>query len=142
MKILESEMVIMLKGGILNPQIAKVFAEIGHMDTIVVSDAGLPMPNGVERIDLAWKPNEPGYIEVLKEVLKNIVVEKAILANEIKTVSPDMHNQILDTLPKDLPIEYVQHVDLKKLTEKSRAIIRTGEFTPYPSVILVAGCAY
>jgi D-ribose pyranase len=64
-------MIIMLKGGILNPQIAKVFAETGHMDTIVVSDAGLPMPEGVERIDLAWKPNEPGYIEVLEEVLKH-----------------------------------------------------------------------
>jgi len=142
MKTLESEVLIMLKAGILNPQIATVFAETGHMDTIVVSDAGLPIPDGVERIDLAWKPNEPGYIEVLEEVLKHIVVEKAILANELKSVSPDMHKQILDTLPKDIPIEYVQHVELKKLTEKSRAIIRTGEFTPYPSVILVAGCAY
>lgn len=132
----------MLKGGILNPQIAKVLADTGHMDTIVVSDAGLPMPKGVERIDLAWKPNEPGYIEVLEEVLKHIVVEKAILAEELKTVSPDMHKEILKTLPEGLDIEYVEHVDLKEKTKESRAIIRTGEFTPYPSVILVAGCAY
>lgn len=132
----------MLKGGILNPQMAKVFAETGHKDTIVVSDAGLPMPLGVERIDLAWKPGEPAYLDVLKEVLQHIVVEKAIMANEIKTVSPDYLKKILEILPKDLPIEYVEHVDLKEKTKSARAIIRTGEFTPYPSIILVAGCAY
>ena len=69
----------MLKKGILNPNIARLLAETGHKDTIVVSDAGLPMPLGVERIDLAWKENEPGYIPVLAEILEHIVVEKAIL---------------------------------------------------------------
>lgn len=132
----------MLKGGILNPQLAKVFADTGHKDTLVVADAGLPVPKNVERIDLAWKPNEPGYIEVLDEMLKHIIVEKAILAKELKTVSPKMHNEILKTLPEDLEIEYVDHIDLKEQTKNSRAIVRTGEFTPYPSVILVAGCAY
>ena len=132
----------MLKDGILNPQIAKVFAETGHKDMIVVSDAGLPIPSGVERIDLAWKPNEPGYLEVLEEVLKHIVVEKVILAEEVKTVSPDMHKKILKLIPKNISIEYIAHINIKKMTEKARAIIRTGEFTPYPSIILIAGCAY
>lgn len=132
----------MLKGGILNPQIAKVLAETGHKDALVVCDAGLPVPEGVERIDLAWKPGEPGYLEVLEEVLKYIVVEKAYLAEELKTVSPEMHERILRTLPEGLPVEYVPHAELKRKTEKAKAIIRTGEFTPYPSVVLVAGCAY
>ncbi len=132
----------MLKGGILNPQMARVFAETGHMDTIVVSDAGLPMPSGTERIDLAWKPEEPAYLDVLSEVLKHIVVEKAILAEEIKKVSPAFLEKILEVLPKDIPVEYVKHTDLKEQTKHARAIIRTGEFTPYPSIILVAGCAY
>jgi len=132
----------MLKTGILNPQISNVLASLGHMDTIVVSDAGLPIPSGVERIDLAWKENEPGYLEVLKEILKYIVVEKAILAEELKTVSPKIHTEILKALPRNIEIEYVQHIELKKQTKSSKAIIRTGEFTPYPSVILVSGCAY
>lgn len=132
----------MLKTGILNPQIANTLASLGHKDMLVVSDAGLPIPLSVERIDLAWKENEPGYIEVLEEVLKYIVVEKAILANELKTVSPEMHKKILEVLPKDIEIEYVDHIELKEKTKSARAIIRTGEFTPYPSVILVSGCAY
>lgn len=132
----------MLKGGILNPQMAKLFADTGHKDMIVVSDAGLPMPLGVERIDLAWKPNEPRYLDVLEETLKNIVVEKVILAEELKTVSEDMHKKILELLPDGMDIEYVAHVELKEKTKSARGIIRTGEFTPYPSIILVAGCAY
>ena len=43
----------MLKKGILNPNIARLLAETGHKDTIVVSDAGLPMPLGVERIEVS-----------------------------------------------------------------------------------------
>lgn len=132
----------MLKTGILNPQIANVFASTGHKDFIVVSDAGLPMPSGVERIDLAWKPNEPRYLDVLEETLKHIVVEKVILAEELKTVSPEMHKKILSLLPENMEVEYVPHVQFKEKTEQARAIIRTGEFTPYPSIILVAGCAY
>ncbi|GMQ59321.1 D-ribose pyranase [Vallitalea sediminicola] len=132
----------MLKGGILNPQMANLFAELGHKDTIVVSDAGLPMPLDVERIDLAWKPNEPRYLDVLKEVLKSLVVEKIILAEELQTVSPDMHKEIIDLFPDDMEVEYVPHVIFKEKTKGARGIIRTGEFTPYPSIILVSGCAY
>lgn len=133
----------MLKKGILNPQMAELLASIGHKDTIVVSDAGLPIPKNIDRrIDLAWKPNEPRYLDVLKEVLDNIIVEKAIFAEELKEVSPDMHNKILEILPKDIEIEYIEHIELKEKTKEAYGIIRTGEFTPYPSVILVAGVAY
>lgn len=132
----------MLKKGILNPQIARLLAETGHKDYIVVSDAGLPMPDGVERIDLAWKPNEPSYLGVLKEVLEYMVVEKVILAEELKTVSPQIHEEIMKLLPSGIDIEYVPHTQFKENTKLARGIIRTGEFTPYPSIILVAGCAY
>ena len=132
----------MLKTGILNPQIANLFASTGHMDCIVVSDAGLPIPDGPIRIDLAWKPHEPRYLDVLEETLKHIVVEKVILAEELKSVSPDIHVKILQLLPKNIEVEYVPHIQFKERTKSAKGIIRTGEFTPYPSIILVAGCAY
>ena len=44
----------MLKTGILHPQLARVLAELRHKDTIIIGDAGLPIPNGVERVDLGW----------------------------------------------------------------------------------------
>jgi D-ribose pyranase len=132
----------MLKSGILNPQLASLLASTGHNDLVVVSDAGLPMPLGVERIDLAWKPNEPGYLDVLEEILKYMVIDRAIFAEELKTVSPEMHRKILKILPEGLKIDYIPHIQFKEKTKLARGIIRTGEFTPYPSIILVAGCAY
>lgn len=132
----------MLKTGILHPQLARILAEIRHMDTLVIGDAGLPIPNGVERVDLGWKEGSPAYLEVLEEILKYIVVEKATFANEAKAVSPDFHKKALELLPEGLPVEYVSHVELKEQSKNAKVIILTGEFTPYTNVILVAGCAY
>lgn len=132
----------MLKGGILHPQLANVLARLRHMDTLVIGDAGLPVPKGVERVDLGWRPGDPAYLDVLEEILKYIVVEKATFAEEAKTVTPEFHKKALALLPEGLPIEYVPHTELKKKSEKALAIILTGEFTGYTNVILQAGCAY
>ncbi len=132
----------MLKGGILHPQLANVLARLRHMDTLVMGDAGLPIPKGVERVDLGWRPGDPKYLDVLEEILKYIVVEKATFAQEAKTVTPEFHKKALALLPEGLEIEYVPHTELKKQSEKALAIILTGEFTGYTNVILRAGCAY
>ena len=34
------------------------------------------------------------------------------------------------------------HTEFKKLTKNARACVRSGEFTPYANVILVAGVVY
>ncbi|NLI90141.1 MAG: D-ribose pyranase [Epulopiscium sp.] len=132
----------MLRTGILHPQLARVLAEIRHMDTLIIGDAGLPIPKGVERIDLGWKEASPGYLEVLEEILKYLIVEKATFATEAKEVSPNFHKEALNLLPSDIPVDYVEHTELKEKSKDAKAIILTGEFTPYTNVILVAGCAY
>ena len=103
----------MLKTGILHPQLARVLAELRHKDTLVIGDAGLPIPKGVERIDLGWRPGNPAYLEKAKTLL-----------------------------PAGLPVEYIPHTELKARSADAKAIILTGEFTGYTNVILTAGCAY
>jgi D-ribose pyranase len=132
----------MIKQGIFHPQLCRVLAELRHMDMLVIGDAGLPIPPNVERVDLGWKAGSPGYLEVLEEILKVIVVEKGIFANEAKTVTPEFHQKALALLPENLPIEYIPHTELKKKSESAKAIVLTGEFTGYTNVILVCGCAY
>jgi len=132
----------MKKGGILNPALAKLLAETGHTDCLVVTDAGLPLPENVNtRIDFALKPGVPAFLEILDTVLDELVVEKIFLAEELKTVSPHMHAEILKRF-HDLPVEYLPHVQFKEKTKQSRGLIRSGEFTPYANVILQAGVAY
>ncbi len=133
---------MMKKGGILNPKMNQLISETGHTDTIVVTDAGLPIPENVtHRIDLALKEGVPGFLETLDTVLTELEVERIILAEEVRTASPDMHDQIVSRFP-NLPIEYVPHVEFKQQTKNARGLIRTGEFTPYANVILVAGVVY
>ena len=132
----------MIKTGIFHPQLCRVLAELRHKDMIVIGDAGLPIPKGVERVDLGWKAGSPGYLEVVEAILDEIVVEKAIYANEALTVTPEFHEKAKALLPEGTPVEYVDHTELKKISEDAKAIVLTGEFTGYTNVILVCGCAY
>ncbi|PPK82101.1 D-ribose pyranase [Lacrimispora xylanisolvens] len=132
----------MLKTGILHPQLSRIMAEIRHMDMLVIADAGLPVPKGVERVDLGWKQGNPGYLEVLEEIEKYMITEKAVFAQEALVVSGELHKEALALLPAGIPVEYVPHTELKKMTEEAKAIILTGEFTGYTNVILISGCAY
>ena len=128
----------MKKLGILNSEIAKVLADLGHTDTICISDCGLPVPKDVKKIDLALKFGIPSFLDVLKELDKNMVYEKLILANEINDKNPDLLNEV-EKLNSDVEKEFVSHEEFKKLTNHCKAIIRTGDNTAYANIILKAG---
>ncbi len=127
----------------LNPQLSRVISETGHVDTVVVTDAGLPLPQGVERIDLAFRPGQPAFLDVLDTVLESLSVEGAIVASEVVDASPEMYDAIRDRLgERGVSLQMVPHVEFKELTKSARACVRSGEFTPYANIILVAGVVY
>lgn len=132
----------MKKRGILHPELNKLITETGHTDEIVITDAGLPLPEEVNtRIDLALKKGTIPFLELLDTVLDDLSVEKIILAEEIKINSPTMHKEILSRFD-NLEVEYVTHKDFKQRTKSARGLVRSGEFTSYANVILVAGVMY
>ncbi|MFP4371462.1 MAG: D-ribose pyranase [Halanaerobium sp.] len=128
----------MKKNGIINSELSKVIAEMGHKNSLVVADCGLPIPEEVKRIDLSLTKGYPKFIEILKAVLADLVVEKAILAAEIKEKSPELEAKIIDLLP-DIEIEYIPHAEFKKKSHSSRAVVRSGEVIPYANIILISG---
>ncbi len=131
----------MKKAGIINQPISSVIAGMGHLDTLVIADAGLPIPLDTRRIDLALAEGIPTFLDTLRVVLTEMQVERAIVAEEMITVSPHIYEAIRDQLG-DVPIETVTHLVFKEETHSARAIVRTGEFTPYANVILVAGVVF
>lgn len=131
----------MKKTGIINAPISQVIAKLGHLDQIGIADAGLPIPDAVERIDLALKPGTPGLIETLEVVLSEMDVEKAILAEEIQQHSPAVLAEIKGLLGST-PLEFVPHTDFKSISTAAKAIIRTGEFSPYANLILISGVVF
>ncbi len=132
----------MKKQGILNSDISRVLSYLGHTDTICIGDCGLPIPDSVERIDLALKFGVPSFMDVLKAVSEDMKVEKIVLAEEIKTENPSVLAEIEELFGGQVEVEYVSHVELKKQTESCKTVIRTGETTPYANVILQAGCIF
>jgi D-ribose pyranase len=127
--------------GILNQPISSVMAGLGHMDTLVIGDAGLPVPPETQRIDLALTEGIPTFLDTLRVVLTEMQVEQAIVAEEMLEVSPNLYAAIKELLD-DVPIETVTHLIFKEQTRSARAVIRTGEFTPYANIILVAGVVF
>ena len=127
----------------INPALSRVISETGHTDLLVVTDAGLPIPPGSERIDLAYRPGAPAFLDVLDTVLAELVVEGATVSEEVAEKSPEILAALRERFAgQDFEIALVPHVEFKALTHSARAFVRSGEFTPYANVILHAGVAY
>jgi D-ribose pyranase len=125
----------------INQDISAVVAGMGHMDTLTVADAGLPIPAGVRRIDLALRPGVPGFVQTVETIHSELCVQEIIVAEEMMSVSPAVADA-LRGLFKDVPMRAVPHTQFKQLTAASRVVVRTGEFTPYANVILVSGVVF
>lgn len=135
----------MKRNGILNSDISRVLSYMGHTDTLAIGDCGLPIPEETERIDLALKLGVPSFMDVLHEVAKEMKIEKVVLAEEIKSMNPAVLDQILaliDAMDNACEVEYVSHVELKQQTKDCKAVIRTGETTPYANIILQSACLF
>jgi len=131
----------MKKTTLLQSDLSYIIATLGHLETLVIADAGLPIPAGTVRIDLALTQGVPGAAQTLKVVLDEMKVEKVILAEEVKDRNPKFLEDVQGLLP-DVPFDFISHSEFKTRTVDARAVVRTGEFSPYANVILVAGVVF
>ena len=131
----------MKKTALLQSDLSYIIASLGHLDTLVIADAGLPVPVKIMRIDLALTQGVPGAIQTLKVVLAEMKVEKVLLAEEVKERNPQFLADVKALLP-EVPIEFVSHSEFKIKTADARAVVRTGEFSHYANVILVSGVVF
>ncbi|MDH0063882.1 D-ribose pyranase [Leclercia adecarboxylata] len=139
----------MKKGTVLNSEVSSVISRLGHTDTLVVCDAGLPIPHSTTRIDLALTQGVPSFMQVLDVVTTEMQVEEAILATEIKQYNPQLHETLLGHIKQlqqhqgnKIKISYITHEQFKKNTAESQAVIRSGECSPYANIILCAGVTF
>lgn len=139
----------MKKGKVLNNEISHVISTLGHTDTITIGDCGLPIPNHVKRIDLALTLGIPSFIETLDVVLSEQYVEKITIAKELKEKNIAVYKGVRDLIlatekaqGNTIEIVEIDHEAFKKKTEASKAIVRTGETTPYSNIILHSGVVF
>ncbi|GAB3522353.1 MULTISPECIES: D-ribose pyranase [Photobacterium] len=139
----------MKKSALINAELSYIVATLGHTDEITICDAGLPIPDETQRIDLALIPGVPAFIDTVKAVLGEMQIEGIVLAEEFLHVSPDHHHALIELIRneeelcgKSINISYVSHEEFKVHTQNSKAVIRTGECTPYANVIFQSGVVF
>ena len=116
----------MRKQGILHSDLAARINRLGHTDTWVVADCGLPVPPGTPIVDLALVFGTPTFRQVVEALLREVVVEAVTIA---------------ELLP-DVELTEVTHEQLKGMLDKASFVVRTGETTPYANVIFHSGVAF
>ena len=128
----------MRETGTINNDISDVFSMMGHMDELIVCDAGFPIPLDVCTIDISLAKDKPTVLELLDVLKDHFSVEKLVMADETKQTSPTRFKAITDIFG-DVPVETMPHTDFKKHSKTVKAVIRTGDFTAYSNVLLVSG---
>lgn len=126
--------------GILNGEISKIVALLGHGDKIAIADSGLPVPSHVKLIDVAIKPGVPDFITVLDTIIQELYIEDCLVAEELEASNPVYLEKVQQIVKRKA--KKVTHNKFKEETMNVKAIIRTGEFTPFSNIILTAGVPF
>jgi simple sugar transport system permease protein/D-ribose pyranase len=131
----------MKHGRILNAELSKAIAMMGHGDVFMVCDAGFPIPLDRWRIDLAITHNLPDLYTVLELVLSELSVERVLYADLIQE-----HNQPLLQRLGELfagtgaEMEAVPNERmLGEVARNAKVIVRTGAFNPWGNIGMVCG---
>jgi len=128
----------MKREGIINARLAGALAGLGHTDCVVICDAGLPIPQGPEVVDLAFLFGVPSFETVLSGLLDELVIEGATAAEEVEG-NPRSYRLLTSRLPD---LGFVPHEELKRMAAGAKLVVRTGEATPYSNVILRCGVPF
>jgi D-ribose pyranase len=95
----------------------------------------------VQRIDFALCPGVPGFLQTVQTIAEELKVQQILVARETFASSPEIGTKLKEFFPGVEMIEII-HDELKGLSARAKAVIRTGEFTPYANVILVSGVVF
>ncbi len=60
----------------------------------------------------------------------------------MEEVSPHMKEELKKLVGKEFELREIPHEELKEMSKECKAVIRTGEFTPYSNIILKAGVLF
>jgi len=125
--------------GMLNGHIDSALNRQGHMDLMMVVDAGFPCPDEVELIDIALSAGVPQILDVLAELRKVHSVEKIVMAQETQDHNPAYFAKAAKSFGDKVEIEMIPHTELKERSHNVKTIVRTGDFTAWGNVMLVSG---
>jgi len=140
----------MKKMGVLHAELSRIIASMGHADLLVIGRSEERFSRNAEiytlslhdALPISLREGVPGFLETLEVVLRELHVERAIIDEEMATVSPTMSAAFEAAWPSEIALERVPHADLQATVRGAKAVVRTGEFTPYSNIVLAAGVVF
>jgi len=131
----------MKKDGLLHAQLSRIVASLGHADCLAIGDCGLSIPAHVERVDLAVTRGLPRFGPVVAAIVRELVVQKVYFAEEMEQHNAEIFAFTKQQFPHTA-LEVISHAVLKERLARVKAVVRTGEATPYANIILECGVSF
>lgn len=127
----------MKKSGIINPDLARELAALGHYDAFVICDMDFPIPRDAVRIDLTLVAGVPRFLPVLRACLREVAVQEMVLLEGIKTANPEL-DQAIGALRTHQELRYVSLPEFRNQAKGAAFYVRTGETLPCSNIYLVS----
>ena len=131
----------MKKCGIMHRDLSAVIAGMGHNDELMVCGSAFPIPETTRRIELALEPGLPAFMDVVRIICKELLVERILVSEETKAVSPKRFEE-LTAFFEGVEVKVIPQSELKEHAHTAKACVRTGECTPFSNVVLVGGVIF
>ncbi|MCI1901277.1 MAG: hypothetical protein LKI93_00875 [Bifidobacteriaceae bacterium] len=125
---------------ILNPELARGLATLGHGDIVLVTDAGFPIPKDATVVNLGLVQGTVDVLTILKVLRKNLFVEEVRFAPEVKTEYPALYEEFQDIYTGS-GADFIKapHEELiETWAPKAKLVIRSGSFTAWANLALTA----
>jgi D-ribose pyranose/furanose isomerase RbsD len=126
---------------ILNAELAGAVAAMGHTDVLMIVDAGFPIPDDANRIDLALTRGIPTIEQVLTAVDDELIAERVLYADDVPEMNPPLDRLIREVYGEGsgTEVDTIPHEDVLAYGSEAKAIVRTGDFNPWGNIVIQCG---
>ncbi|WP_152040155.1 D-ribose pyranase [Salinigranum salinum] len=126
---------------ILNAELAGAIAAMGHTDVLMIVDAGFPIPDDANRIDLALTRGIPTIEQVLTAVDDELIAERVLYADDVPEMNPPLDRLVNEVYGEGsgTEVDTIPHEDVLAYGSEAKAIVRTGDFNPWGNIVIQCG---
>ena len=127
----------MKRRGVINQPLSGALAGLGHGDSFLLCDVGFPIPKGAERIALALSFGVPDMKQCLKAILEETVIQKVVIAEEMKGMNEEGYAFVKNTFQKQ-ELNEISQEELVRLAQNVKFVVRSGELGCYSNLLMEA----
>ncbi len=125
---------------ILNAQLARSLASLGHTDIVLVTDAGFPIPKDAEIVDMGLTAGVVDVLTILRTLRRHMFVEEVHFAPEVKSEYPSLYRDVQEIYTGSgasfVPATHEQLI--AEWAPGAKFVVRSGSLTAWANFALVA----